>query len=183
MWVRGLKRRVEQISQNIEASHPVWVRGLKLVNPFRLQAYQKVAPRVGAWIETPVLEAQTLITKVAPRVGAWIETEYSYLSLVGLQTSHPVWVRGLKQNESNKKDLELLSHPVWVRGLKQDDLRRCAANFRSHPVWVRGLKLSQRHRVLAKVTSHPVWVRGLKLIRHLPWLPLSLGRTPCGCVD
>ena len=33
-----------------------------------------VAPRVGAWIETPVMKTVVLGDNVAPRVGAWIET-------------------------------------------------------------------------------------------------------------
>ena len=33
---------------------------------------------------------------VAPRVGAWIETTIEGVSLLSL-SSHPVWVRGLKQ--------------------------------------------------------------------------------------
>ena len=34
----------------------------------------KVAPRVGAWIETRVFNAANVESYVAPRVGAWIET-------------------------------------------------------------------------------------------------------------
>ena len=34
----------------------------------------KVAPRVGAWIETKHLFIALLSISVAPRVGAWIET-------------------------------------------------------------------------------------------------------------
>ena len=35
------------------------------------------------------------------------------------ETSHPVWVRGLKQVIENFKADFSGSHPVWVRGLKQ----------------------------------------------------------------
>ena len=34
----------------------------------------KVAPRVGAWIETQLALLNKDILSVAPRVGAWIET-------------------------------------------------------------------------------------------------------------
>ena len=34
----------------------------------------KVAPRVGAWIETELPESSSKVGTVAPRVGAWIET-------------------------------------------------------------------------------------------------------------
>ena len=58
---------------------------------------------------------------------------------------------------------EVKSHPVWVRGLKQDKLdaeRQKSAT--SHPVWVRGLKQDCRGRNGIHAVSHPVWVRGLK---------------------
>ena len=35
---------------------------------------KKVAPRVGAWIETVVEKSENEARGVAPRVGAWIET-------------------------------------------------------------------------------------------------------------
>ena len=55
-------------------SHPVWVRGLKrFVRPSDL-ATAKVAPRVGAWIETDDDLFEVCSNRVAPRVGAWIET-------------------------------------------------------------------------------------------------------------
>ena len=56
-----------------------------------------VAPRVGAWIETLVTLEIRYRLSVAPRVGAWIETvpcDHGDASL----SSHPVWVRGLKQD-------------------------------------------------------------------------------------
>ena len=33
-----------------------------------------------------------------------------------------------------------MSHPVWVRGLKQEGNQFNAEQNQSHPVWVRGLK-------------------------------------------
>ena len=33
-----------------------------------------VAPRAGAWIETPTPQSTSLAEVVAPRAGAWIET-------------------------------------------------------------------------------------------------------------
>ena len=55
--------------------------------------------------------------RVAPYVGAWIETlgkakrEHDY-------KSHPTWVRGLKLEVKGKTGTILRSHPTWVRGLK-----------------------------------------------------------------
>jgi len=54
-------------------SHPAWVRGLKLGESEKLTCAIKVAPRVGAWIET---------TKER-EIAKW-------------NMSHPAWVRGLK---------------------------------------------------------------------------------------
>ena len=35
----------------------------------------------------------------------------------------------------------LSSHPMWVRGLKQSKIGEAVNIFTSHPMWVRGLKL------------------------------------------
>ena len=56
-----------------------------------------VAPRVGAWIETWSAKEVMAAFEVAPRVGAWIET-LGDLHLRAFPLSHPVWVRGLKQD-------------------------------------------------------------------------------------
>ena len=57
------------------ASHPVWVRGLK----------------------HSVNQNKRYFGDVAPRVGAWIETENNRNKRIRRDKSHPVWVRGLKQ--------------------------------------------------------------------------------------
>ena len=73
MWVRGLKP-VCRISQVLEVlSHPMWVRGLKPLIPMILSRPTRVAPYVGAWIETLSFAAMEIAIK-----------------------SHPMWVRGLK---------------------------------------------------------------------------------------
>ena len=51
---------------------------------------------MGAWIETPASRAMPPIRSVAHYVGAWIETKVSADSRLS-STSHPTWVRGLKQ--------------------------------------------------------------------------------------
>ena len=80
VWVRGLKLlNGHNLGVNLGKSHPVWVRGLKLSIAVILSPIATVAPRVGAWIETEVyaygIERKK---KVAPRVGAWIETEFHH---------------------------------------------------------------------------------------------------------
>ena len=61
----------------------------------------QVAPRVGAWIETLNPCSFENLGLVAPRVGAWIETPFC-LCISIILLSHPVWVRGLKPNESEE---------------------------------------------------------------------------------
>ena len=53
VWVRGLKRFERLHFYKPKRSHPVWVRGLKPNIAFILST-AFVAPRVGAWIETPL---------------------------------------------------------------------------------------------------------------------------------
>ena len=117
VWVRGLKLKRQLVTTGKLRSHPVWVRGLKPVTRNSHDGSRRVAPRVGAWIETagffafttsialshPVwvrglkLDEEWLeeLLEVAPRVGAWIETIYTSAIYAG-EASHPVWVRGLK---------------------------------------------------------------------------------------
>ena len=52
MWVRGLKHAHTSTLVTAIMSHPMWVRGLKHY-PYKGGAhYLRVAPHVGAWIET-----------------------------------------------------------------------------------------------------------------------------------
>ena len=74
VWVRGLKHFRHALCCQFQGSHPVWVRGLKLTSLLRKYPCLKVAPRVGAWIETESNRIKYHKGKVAPRVGAWIET-------------------------------------------------------------------------------------------------------------
>ena len=55
-------------------SHPMWVRGLKLIARSVTKREDNVAPHVGAWIETPDPQDRYGMMLVAPHVGAWIET-------------------------------------------------------------------------------------------------------------
>ena len=76
VWVRGLKLIYTLIINVILLSHPVWVRGLKRLYPL----------------------GKGLDGTVAPRVGAWIETLQLSVFSSSSSSSHPVWVRGLKHN-------------------------------------------------------------------------------------
>ena len=100
-------------------SHPTWVRGLKHISGRSINSNVRVAPYVGAWIETYVGQSGGSVSPVAPYVGAWIETRCP------APARHPA-----------------LSHPTWVRGLKLKELELYKINEVSHPTWVRGLKLA-----------------------------------------
>ena len=66
------------ITNNLELiyqSHPMWVRGLKHSTTFGGQVVARVAPYVGAWIETISSGGSKFVGSVAPYVGAWIETD------------------------------------------------------------------------------------------------------------
>ena len=95
MWVRGLKLDIAGCSDSDKLSHPMWVRGLKpTLCDIPVDGF-KVAPYVGAWIETLRLSSTSNRKEVAPYVGAWIETHRAASSSYP-QRSHPMWVRGLK---------------------------------------------------------------------------------------
>ena len=72
-WVRGLKLVSLRTHGSAHPSHPTWVRGLKLMLVSLLHILSKVAPYVGAWIETDMFRVPMYTNK-----------------------SHPTWVRGLK---------------------------------------------------------------------------------------
>ena len=55
-------------------SHPVRVRGLKLTVLLFGRSRDYVAPRAGAWVETPNEVIEMVDSRVAPRAGAWVET-------------------------------------------------------------------------------------------------------------
>ena len=116
-WVRGLKPHWSSYTYIEELSHPEWVRGLKHRVHSRGQS-RCVAPRVGAWIETPNIRHPAQTGRIAPRVGAWIETTIPW-SLTDMALSHPEWVRGLKLPATSRRLPSAPSPPEWVRGLKQ----------------------------------------------------------------
>ena len=58
-------------------SHPSWVRGLKHAFLSCCRNSHRVAPLVGAWIETSNRQLLSDLMSVAPLVGAWIETLFA----------------------------------------------------------------------------------------------------------
>ena len=57
---------------------------------------RRVAPHVGAWIETMTIDYEDVLAAVAPHVGAWIETTERIPNRERLPWSLPMWERGLK---------------------------------------------------------------------------------------
>ena len=78
---------------------------------------KKVAPLVGAWIETYKSPDVLNVCNVAPLVGAWIETSVMGLTKLKNKVAPLVgaWIETLKCDATT---LSILSHPSWVRGLK-----------------------------------------------------------------
>ena len=71
-------KQFEQLVKQVVIESPLaWGRGLKHVEHKPTNEMKKVAPRVGAWIETTETKTAIHTHTVAPRVGAWIETKFA----------------------------------------------------------------------------------------------------------
>ena len=70
-------------------SHPMWVRGLKQVFLLLFHVADGVAPHVGAWIETVMVQQYDGTEAVAPHVGAWIETDVERCLTLSLMRRTP----------------------------------------------------------------------------------------------
>ena len=57
------------------------VRGLKPRVAQKVYDAIYVAPRAGAWVETPLYKYISNSSGVAPRAGAWVETRATILTL------------------------------------------------------------------------------------------------------
>ena len=79
--MRGLKLILDSSGSLHVESHPTWVRGLKHAGSSNCCWRYKVAPYVGAWIETFNTSISNEANRVAPYVGAWIETQI-YCNLI-----------------------------------------------------------------------------------------------------
>ncbi len=67
-WARGLKLRPDLAVHLQAASRPAWARGLKRLEGEDYRGKADVAPRVGAWIETPKAMPPTAASRCrAPR--------------------------------------------------------------------------------------------------------------------
>ena len=95
----------------------MWVRGLKHGKIYKVYFDDRVAPRVGAWIETGTIGFKIGAIMVAPRVGAWIETAFILVLVASSEVAPRVgaWIETFITRNPGPV---YLSHPVWVRGLK-----------------------------------------------------------------
>ena len=96
VWVRGLKLGETGEGQYRRKSHPVWVRGLKLICLSAVHFFARSHPVWVRGLKPCLVHDDQVGDRVAPRVGAWIETPCPLDSRTPC-ASHPVWVRGLKQ--------------------------------------------------------------------------------------
>ena len=76
-WGRGLKQCVTILAVFLLKVAPRVGAWIETLSSESLDSHFDVAPRVGAWIETLTLLSMFSMVAVAPRVGAWIETSYS----------------------------------------------------------------------------------------------------------
>ena len=79
------------------------------------------------------------IGRVAPCVGAWIETALSSI-IDRKSTSLPAWERGLKLDHTARPHVRKVSLPAWERGLKRSASVQGSGSPLSLPAWERGLK-------------------------------------------
>ena len=128
--------------------------------------------------------------RVAPRVGAWVETSASGRVPSRSTRSRPAWARGLKHQQAHAGQHINLSRPAWARGLKHPPVHfdhRALAVAPRVGAWVETsvtVELGPGSRVAPRVgawvetrafpgrrnrlcSSRPAWARGLKLQRRV----------------
>ena len=100
-------------------SHPVWVCGLKQeTTGLKYDNYRHTLYGCVDW--NPLYLWQLNYWLVTPCMGVWIET-FDFPEHLNEETSHPVWVCGLKRTFANVYKMIVMSHPVWVCGLKHEN--------------------------------------------------------------
>ena len=99
---------------------------------------------------------RTPVTKVAPYVGAWIETDNRHYERPNHQ-SHPTWVRGLKPDRKRGTFGTKPSHPTWVRGLKQSKEIKEKSKQTVAPYVGAWIETVASLALLIVSSSHPTW--------------------------
>ncbi len=119
-----------------------------------------VAPRTGAWIETPLHSAVSFKSSVAPRTGAWIET-----------SSRPPYFHGFGVAPRTG---------AWIETKLFCFLMSGSYVAPRTGAWIETGIFNERREIYGK--SRPARARGLKLITHSTELQ-AMGRAPHGRVD
>ena len=146
-------------------SHPTWVRGLKHYYVTHIALHHRSHPTWVRGLKHGVRQRERRERRVAPYVGAWIETSRARKFQCTLE-SHPTWVRGLKLMRSRGVETLKRVAPYVGAWIETPRTTREGVPRPSHPTWVRGLKLRKPSTPSCVVPSHPTWVRGLKLLYH-----------------
>ena len=183
-------------------SRPARARGLKQVTCARCAASGKSRPARARGLKRPLLRHRPPGGGVAPRAGAWVETpSRSRPSLGGW--SRPARARGLKHCLALYNAMAAESRPARARGLKLvgEECKACSKpvapragawvetlpahvkhrSRSSRPARARGLKQLHVGAAVAKLVSRPARARGLKQ-REQDALLCQLGRAPRGRV-
>ena len=184
-------------------SLPSWERGLKPRRADDGALAGRVAPLVGAWIETELEDIQRFGCTVAPLVGAWIETCSAHRQPAS-RASLPSWERGLKPPSAAIRSQTPVAPLVgaWIETLL---MRSCASPPLVAPLvgaWIETpeVRTTDARRAVAPLVgawietclstprrtrgfaSLPSWERGLKPAAALP-VAANTGRSPRGSVD
>ena len=96
--------------------------------------------------------------------------------------SHPVWVRGLKQENSIKESRITLVAPCMGAWIETNEFRTTAVDSGVAPCMGAWIETQMINANIRKAVSHPVWVRGLKQFFQCSCFATGC-RTLYGCVD
>ena len=86
--MRGLKPAVRPLPLAFKVA-PLVGAWIETLQPLTNVMPNVVAPLVGAWIETKRVQSYWFYLDVAPLVGAWIETEMRDIQYQGLERRTP----------------------------------------------------------------------------------------------
>ena len=159
MWVRGLKQEKDEFPHIQGSRTPCGCVDWNSVN----------------WI---VL----ILLLVAPHVGAWIET-YVSTHLSSNNSSHPMWVRGLKLRDEWQADYKGSRTPSGCVDWNVTLLSASTEQMGRTPSGCVDWNALAAHSSTGVSVSHPEWVRGLKRKWKSEQKNRQDSRPPSGCVD
>ncbi len=172
VWARGLKHRevCVVVETCVAPRVGAWIETPRI---WPIAWKRAVAPRVGAWIETKQANLVQWHPRVAPRVGAWIETCFNPLQRASQRTVAPrvgAWIETFKFCSIFKALFVAPRVGAWI---ETSGKVIGSSGTPSRPVWARGLKLYNCYRIEWDRQSRPVWARGLKPEASIPRFRIS----------